>query len=223
MSNYLMKFKGTYRILPELDSETNDFVRERDGSIDEDMIYISCQYGNKIWYYGLGDNRRALLMAYIPSITRGRNIKRAMTKDKIEIIGYDESDEEVTFKFNASDIEVVAPLLKVKVSGASISPFSSRNLPKSDIEIPEMGLERYKSIVSKVQKGDMLVIKNINQAFLSNVLEKSLKSKNKKYSYKDDMTSSKMTRQVKEFIYTKGFWEKYLNYLDVEITKFYNN
>ena len=50
--SYLMKYKGTYRLLPELDMSTNDFPRRPDGSIEDIDVYIACQYGNKIKCYG---------------------------------------------------------------------------------------------------------------------------------------------------------------------------
>ena len=44
------KFKGTYRVLAELDEVTNDFVRDDKGNIDESFsdFYIKCQGGVKI-------------------------------------------------------------------------------------------------------------------------------------------------------------------------------
>lgn len=54
MAQYLLKFKGKYRILPELDLGTNDFPRDKNGEIakEYDDIYIACQYGNRIYNYG---------------------------------------------------------------------------------------------------------------------------------------------------------------------------
>lgn len=53
-NHYLMKYKGTYRILPELDQNTHDIPRNKRGEIMEgyDDIYIACQNGNKIYTYG---------------------------------------------------------------------------------------------------------------------------------------------------------------------------
>ena len=94
---YLMKYKGTYRILPTLDKETNDFPRTANGEIDDtyDDLYISCQYGNKIFVWGHDTNGRVLLQAYIPSITRGRNIKKSLDGQNISYTNYFETDEEV--------------------------------------------------------------------------------------------------------------------------------
>jgi len=225
MANYLMKFKGTYRILPELDIETNDIPRDLNGEIADgyDDLYISCQQGNKIYTYGSEDNKKVVyLIAYVPSIGRGRNIKKALDEKKIEYTNYIETDAEVEFRFKAKDIEPVAKLMKAKTSGASISPFSSKNLPKSDVEIPTDKIESYKVITSKVERGDLLIISRITTAFLVDILDKKSKETDKTFDYKTDMKKNCMARQSKEYIYHKGFWDEYLKYLNEEIEKYYN-
>lgn len=226
MSQYLLKYKGKYRILPVIDQDTNDFPRDSSGNIEDDLeIYISCRNGNKIEYYGLNESRRAVLLAYVPSLGRGRNIKKALKKQGVDILYYDESDEEVLFHFNAADIEVVADLLKAKTSGASISPFSHKNLPKATVEIPEEDMAEYKKIADKVDKNDRLLIHRITTAFLDEVLAKELRPKGtrKPYDYKTEMKKLKLARDSKGYIYTKDMWEKYLEYLEKEIDSHYNN
>lgn len=175
-NNYLLKYKGKYRILSVIDLETNDFPRDSNGNIEDDLeIYITCQNGNRIEYYGLNESRRAILLAYIPSLGRGRNIKKALDKQGINILYYDESDEEVLFHFNAADIETVATLMKAKTSGANISPYSKKNLPKTKIDIPKEDMAAYKDIVDKVDKNDKLLIHRITTEFLDKVLTKELR------------------------------------------------
>ena len=222
MANYLLKYKGQYRILPEIDQSTNDFPRNGDGSIIDNDIYIACQYGNKISLYGhKGNQKEVWLIAYIPSIGRGRNIKKALDEQSILYTDYLETDSEVEFHFKAKDIEPIAKLLKAKTSGANISPFSSKNLPKSKTEIPSEEIERYKEISAKVSKEDLLIIHKITQTFLSSVLEKKVKKSDKSFDFKTDMKLMCLSRQTKEYIYKKGFWQEYLIYLQKEITKFY--
>ena len=37
-----MKYKGTYRLMANLDHDTNDFPRDDKGNLDTDDIYIKC-------------------------------------------------------------------------------------------------------------------------------------------------------------------------------------
>lgn len=217
-NHYLMKYKGVYRILPELDVETNDIPRDYNGEIADGYndIYIACQYGSKIMEYGHINNTKPVwLSAYIPSLGRGRNIIKVLKEKDIEYIDYRESDEEVEFKFKAKDIEIVAELMKAKVAGAGISPFSSKNLPRSDIKIPTEEIARYKEITSVVHKADLLIISRFTNSFLEDILKKGIRktTKDKKFDVKSDMRKLKMARQVKEYVWTKGYWEEYLKYL----------
>lgn len=220
MAQYLLKYKGTYRVLGELDLDTGDFPRDANGSIDEDYddLYISCQYGNKIKSAHLDESRRMLLFAYIPSIGRGRNIKKALDEQGIWYDDYEETDAEVTFFFKAKDIEPVAKLMKARTTGANISPFSEKNLPKnSDVKIPTELMNEYKAISSKVDRKDLLIIGRITKSFLADILAKKLK-----IDYRTDMKKLHMSRQTKEYIYTKNMWSEYLKYLDERITEYYS-
>lgn len=225
MSHYLMKYKGTYRVLPVLDTRYHDLPRDAQGNIShEDVeLYIACQYGNRITEYGK-ENGRMSLQAYIPSIGRGRNIKKALDAQNIPYAHYHETDEEVEFRFKAKDIAPVAELMKVKTSGANISPFSTKNLPKANVEIPTEEIERYKAITAEVQKEDLLIIHRITTDFLSNILVKKYKKLgNKKFDVAVDMRKMMMARMAKEYIWTKNMWNEYLEYLQKQIEKFYKD
>jgi hypothetical protein len=225
MANYLMKYKGVYRILPELDIDTKDIPRHYTGEIADNDIYITCQNGCKIFEYGHIDNKKPVwLTAYIPSIIRGRKIANALSEQNIEIVHYSETDEEIIFRFKARDIEPVATLMKAKTYGASISPFSTKNLPKSKVEIPTEKMALYKEITAIVPRNDLLSIHRLTSEFLDEILRKSIvkTTKNKKFDYKADMKSMSLGRQTKEYIYVKGFWEKYLDYLKNKLEEIYN-
>ena len=133
-TSYLIdKFKGKYRLLVEYNKDTNDFNRKLNDTYEDCDIYISCQHGNKVFYYG-----NSILEAYIPSLQRGNNILKAIKQINPNIILYTQKgDSEVIFRFKYSDSDQVIPLLKPRTSGAGISPFSSKNLPKSNYTIPE--------------------------------------------------------------------------------------
>lgn len=222
--NYIMRYKGRYRLKCEIDQNTGDFPRREDGSIEDIDVYVSCQHDNRIYCYGHINNTKPVwLLAYIPSIKRGRNILEALKEKDVELVDISENDKEVEFKFKAADIEIVAELMKAKTSGCNISPFSIKNLPKSDVEIPTEEIARYKEITSVIPKTDLLLISRLTNEFLENVLQKDIRrtTQNKKYDYRSDIKKVKMARQVKEFIWTKNYWNKYLDYLEKEITKFY--
>jgi hypothetical protein len=226
MANYMMKYKSVYRLLPELCTDTNDFPRTQDGGIDPDTeIYIACQHGMKITYWGLNESRKGVLTAYIPSKTRGRNICKALKKQGIKYTNYDETDEEVLFNFLASDIEPVAEIMKARTSGANISPFSTKNLPKNkSVVIPDEEMAKYKEVSSKVGKNDMLLFKNLNEKFLASMQRKIRKNtEDRQFDIKQDMKKEKLSRQVKEYIYMRGFWTEYLKYLSKNIDAYYNS
>lgn len=130
MDKYIVdKFKGIYRIKAEYDLEKNDYPRDSEGNLDQSFgdFYIACQHGNKITRYG-----GKIFQVYIPSLGRGRNIIKKleeMGKQDI-VIKYIETDQEVIFNFHMSNMELVAELCKAKTSGANISPFSVKNLPR---------------------------------------------------------------------------------------------
>ena len=224
MSHYLLKYKGIYRIKPILDEIYHDLPRDNSGNIihEEVELYIACKNGNKITEYGKDTSNRMVLRAYIPSIGRGRNIKKAMDAKGVPYTNYRETDEEVEFRFKAKDIEPIAELMGVKTGGANIRPFSTKNLPKADVEIPTAEIERYKSVVAEVQNDDLLIIHRITTDFLSNFLEKSIrKLGDRKFDVCVDMKKMMMSRMSKEYIYTKNMWDEYLSFLQKNIEKFY--
>ena len=229
-----MKYKGQYRLKPNLDIYTNDFPRTDDGSIDPsyDDIYIKCVNGSQIYHYG-----HSTLVAYIPSLGRGHNTLISIAKE-LKLISEDtksrdygtlysllekdgtifdimENDLEIEFKFHAKDIELIAKYLKPQTSGADISPFSTRNLPKSSYTIPNEEIEEYKKITNSVSKYDKLLISHITNEFLNNILAKDKLYKTLNISMKSDMRKKML--KGKEYIHSMGYWDKYLQYLKVNI------
>lgn len=218
MANYMMRYKGKYRVLCELDMDTNDFPRNSDGKIDDDVgLYIPCKYNGKIYAYGR-EGKYMQLCAYIPSRTRGRNIKKQMDKDKVPYHHYDETDEEVSFLFPSTEIDIVAKLVGAKVSGANISPFSTRNLSKNkDIQIPEEDMGKYRNIVKTINKNNMYQIRIVTNNFLNNVLQRKERKKDKNFDWKVDSKRMKLSRQLKEYIYMKGYWNNFISYFQKNI------
>lgn len=249
MSNYLIKYKGKYRLKVPIDEVTNDFPKKLDGTNEDIDMYIDCRKG-KIFHYGHG-----VLEAYNPKLGAGRNILKALgqklginienyttTKEKkdgtlyqdkdgniMKFYDYDnfynalekegtiwdieETDEEVLFKFKDKNIELIAEFMLPKTSGAKISPFSSKNLPKIKYEIPLDEIQEYKNITSKINKSNILIISQFTKEFISKIPKI-----NKEFMGKDMKAEQKKSRlKGKEFIHSIKMWDEYIKFLNDNI------
>lgn len=232
MSRYLMKYKGQYRIKPNLDLELHDVPRDENGNIDPsyDDIYIKCANGDQIYHYG-----HSICCAYIGSIGRGHNILIAIAKE-LKLIPEDsnlrdydalysllnedknifdimENDAEIEFKFKVKHMDMIAKYLKAQTSGADISPFSTKNLPRVSYLIPDDDLREYKQITDIIPQEDKLMLSHITKAFMDNIL-----SKDKLYKsipMKKDMKQKMLNG--KNYIHSMGYWSDYIKYLEKEL------
>ena len=203
--SYLIdKFKGTYRIKVPYDLKTNDFSRKLNSTLEDTDCYIDCQYGNKVFHYG-----RDILQAYIPSTGRGHNIIKTINDiDTSIIFDIEETDSEILFKFKYTNSDIVIPLLKPKTSGANISPFSSKNLPKNkDFKIPDEELSLYKDIVAKIPSERILTLTHNTNNFIKSLATR----RNPIEKIKADMRLKGL--KGKEYIYAIGKWNEYIKYL----------
>lgn len=203
IANYLIShYKGQYRILCEYDSKTNQFPRKLDGSYEDIDCYIACYNNIRIYSFG-----HAVLQAYIPSFQRGRNIVKSIKEDSKDnlIFHIEETDTEVLFKFNAKHMNELEPYLKPKTNGASISPFSSKNLPKNkSYKIPDEENVKYIQIVQNLGKKRIIELTHMTSNFL-----KSLSKNNE--DIKADMAIKGL--RGKDYIHSIGQWDKYISYL----------
>ena len=126
-----------------------------------------------------------------------------------------ENDEEIEFRFHAKNIELIAEYLKPQTSGASISPFSTKNLPKSDYTIPADELSLYKDLTAGISKEDIIIISQATRRFISDKIAKSKQYKLK--NVRSEMRKSML--KGKEFIHYSGFWNQYIEYLKKELNK----
>lgn len=209
MSYLTDKFKGVYRIKVPCDLSTNDFPRKIKGGYEDIDCYIDCQNNNKVFHYG-----HNILMAYIPSIQRGHNIIKAINNIGENLIfNIEETDTEVIFYFKYSNSDKIIPLLKPKTLGNNISPFSTKNLPKTDYKIPDEDLLRYKSITANLPKELWYSTNVITQNFI-----KSLARKKSDYEdIKADMRQQGL--KGKNYIHSIGKWDEYLKHLKVELDR----
>ena len=197
------KFKGIYRLKVPIDSNTNDYCRKLNGTYEDVDMYIDCQFGNKVFHFG-GN----ILQAYIPSLQRGHNILKKLEEiDKFLIFDIEETDSEVLFKFKYVNSDIIIPLLKPRTSGACISPYSVKNLPKSSYTIPNEDLVLYKNTVAKIPPERILTITHSTNNFIKSLATK----KNPMENIKSDMR--KKCLKGKEYIHSIGKWQEYIQYL----------
>lgn len=193
----------------EYDKNTNMFSRKLDGTFEDIDVYIDCQHNIRVFSLGQGT-----LQAYIPSKGRGRNIVKAV-KEKLGenvLINIKESDSEVFFNFNAKYMSDLEPFLKPKTSGAGISPFSSKNLPKNkSYVIPDEDQAEYKAIVEKLGKQNIIALTHTTNAYIKTLIAK----KNIWDDIKYDM--AKRGLSGKTYIHSIGKWKEYISYLNKEL------
>ena len=143
---------------------------------------------------------------------RGHNIvKTIQQSDPSLIFDIEETDSEILFKFKYVNSDKIIPLLKPRTSGSQISPFSSKNLPKSNFKIPDDKLTQYKQIVSKIPPEKLLTLSRMTHSYLQTLITK----KNTWENIKSDMRLKCV--KGKEYIYMIDKWEEYLKYLENEI------
>lgn len=235
MSYYLSKYVGTYRLMADIDQSTNDFPRLPDNDqLEQNDVYIKCKQGIKVWHYG-----RNKLQCYVPSLGRGHNILKKFASDnninymdfcEKNILNYEEfykeieklnvifeieeNDEEVLWKVEDKNLKHIIDYLQPSTSGASISPFSSRNLKiNKDYSIDNDQILLYEKISSLVDKDDKLLIHRITMSYLDNIVQK----KYKRMDIKKEMKKRQL--KAKEFIHSLGLFDDYLSYLEKEVTK----
>ena len=247
MAYMIDKYKGIYRLRTPYCLDTFQFPRDLKGNFSDLDIYIDCNNGVQVSYFG-----HSKMLVYIPSLGRGRNMVKNIYSEFLEDINtskyititesekdgeikktnsfdYDslykdkelnkivfdieETDEELLFKFRADDMPKLEKYLKPKTSGASRSPFSSKNLPRSDYEIPEEDMNKYKEVVSKLPKEDVLKVGRMTNDYIKTLATK----KNKLEDIKADMKLKCMKNQ--QYIHCIGKFDDYLKYLESEIEK----
>lgn len=115
------------------------------------------------------------------------------------------------FQFRAKDIDKLEKYLKPKTNGAKISPFSSKNLPKTKYKIPDEDLVVYKSIIDKLDKKRIIELTHTTQNFIKSLVTK----KNTWEDIKADMALKGL--KGKDYIHSIGKWKDYIKYLEKEL------
>lgn len=217
MNYYLKKYVGKYRVMAETDQITDDFCRDKNGNYCNDNdIYIKCLKGTRIWYIG-----NDVLQIYIPSIKRGNNILKKF--DNKYVFDIEQTDEETLFKVKDKDLDRVITFLEPQINGASIPPFSTKNLKRDKQPLVEVVNNAqnavYEEIKDKLAKEDKLFIGQWNRCFMVDFLAQKLGMSSDEI--KADIKKKNM-KQKDYFCYV-GYWNEYIEYLEKEIEKYENN
>ena len=112
-------------------------------------------------------------------------------------------------KFKDKDIEMMTNYMQAQTSGASMSPFSTRNLPKEKYEINNEDLHLYEEIKDSISKDSLLDFGRLTSRF---IYENMAKNKQYKRINMKELMKKKMLKG-KEFIHSEGFWNEYLKFL----------
>ena len=223
MNNYLYNhYKGKYRVLADYDWETKNFPRDEQGNIDEDFndFYIPGKKNVQIRH-----SHRNILGCYIFSISSARNILASIYEQELNktapkkletianelinndiIINITYYDGEILFMFKNIYLNKWADILKLKKSGANISPLSSKNLPKSDYIINKKDEEKYKTLLINYNKTQKMLI-----------VKKSVKTITDKLTKKQKIEMKKLNMKPKQYIHYIGKWDKLLEEIKKEV------
>ena len=228
MDRYLIdKCKGKYRVFAELDEETNNFVKDTTFDSFGDF-YLLGAGGTKI-KHGVGST----MSLYVPSKQKGVRILRTIYIDNIDkeipkensnttkylenlcqslvdsdvLVSAEVLDFEVYIEFKLDLIDYMAKLIKAKTSGANISPFSTRNLPKKKHTVPKEDLDMYNGAIEHLPKKGMGFNKDklVADGIIIMRLNKEFKEK---YKLEAD---NRM--KFKEYIHSIGKWTEYCEFL----------
>ena len=130
-----------------------------------------------------------------------------------------QTDGEVLFKVRDRNLENIINYLKPQTSGASISPFSSRNLKTNKYQYTNEQIEEYKQITTSINKEDSLYLSRLNNKFLTDIICK--KYKNNLTQIKADMKLKQL--KIRDYIYSEGYEKEYLQFLKKEIKEYEKN
>lgn len=213
MFRYLEKYVGKYRVLAPYDLDTKRFPVNDTGGVDDsfDDLYIPCRKGVIKHTY---EQDRLAVWFYSKS-TQGKNVYKALTKKYPKLdLKYEDYEEDCAIYFNSEDINKVSTIVKPRTSGASVKPYSSKNLPKPDYNIPGKDLARLYSITKDMDRvTKMHFIKACNKEF-NNTINKI---KGKKYDAEKERKESNM--KPKEFIHSIGLWDDYIEFVSEQYNK----
>lgn len=133
----------------------------------------------------------------------------------------EQTDEETLFKVKDKDLENIIEFLEPQTNGASISPFSTKNLKKDKQPFVEVVNHTqnavYEEIKAFLPKDDKLFIGQWNRCFIADFLTQKLGMSADEI--KTDMKQKNMKQ--KDYFCHVGYWNEYIEYLKGKVKEKY--
>lgn len=226
MSDYLYQhYKGKYRVLANYDIDTNDFPRDETGTIDSDFndFYIPGKKGIEIRHAGY--NKLGCYALSTTSMLANNTLKAIYKKEfdkeppkKMEtlekhlldadiILDITHYDDGALFIFRAERLDDWADIFKLKTYGASISPLSSKNLPKSAYIIPEEDEAKCKALFTS----------NMEPMEKARTTTRAIKVIRANFTNKQESEMKRLCMKPRQYIHYIGKWDEFLKILQEEI------
>ena len=229
MFRYLLKYVGTYKVLTELTTDTNDFVRDYDDEIhpDYDELYIPCANEGVI-KHTYSDS----ILAYItPKVSMFKKYTQLLKEGKISFTT-DDSAEEFIIYFNDADMHKVAKILGAKTRGRNVPPFDKSNIPdriilkKEKKEPQEIHIINTYTIPSRDWTNLYTALAPIQgrsekMKFTKETLEEFDKeiAKIKGDGFNVEAERKKANLPQREFIHYLGLWDRYIEFIKLKVSK----
>ena len=128
-----------------------------------------------------------------------------------------EFDSEGEFRFKTDMMDYIANLVEARTSGASISPFSTKNLPSTKYDIPTEDLDKYKKIIKVLDKSEIILLSRWIKQFDGVIQAK----KGNTYDINAERKLSCLSG--KEFIHSIGLFDDYLVFLKQQVLTYQNS
>ena len=215
MFRYLLRYVGKYRVLSELTTDTNDFIRDESGDIhpEYDELYMPCVHDSRIV-----SSCKKNELAFISDTSRyGKKIVNQFKENNITC-EVDDSADEIIIYFDSKFLSKVDKIVKIKTKGKKIHPFDEKNIPDRII-IDKIKTVTPLSVSYKIPTQELSMYYN-NMALIKDKAKKSALNKTIAddflTSLKDETYIEKYKNSMlptREYIHYAGLWDKFITYV----------